>query len=142
MKRLKILIALLLVGLLTMAGVYFFIYNKPHTNFEKASPAFTMEAAELYQEFTSNQVTAEEQYNGKVIQLSGTLDSVEKSADLHIAVFAFEDGLFGKEGIRCTLLENHVEQATALMDTSITLKGFLTGYSGSDVILEHCSVIQ
>jgi hypothetical protein len=67
---------------------------------------------------------------------------VETPDSLTIVVFALGEGMFGDEGIRLTMLDNHSQAAIALLkDASATLKGYCTGYNGTDVILEKCSIV-
>ncbi len=140
---LKIMIALLLLGIIAAIIVYFFVYNKPHPDFEKAKPEFTINASGLYQAFRTDPDAAAQKFNGKVIQLQGALDNIETGNDMVILTFTFEDGVFGPEGIRCTLLPQFHEAAMELVPGEIVdIKGFCTGFTGSDVILEKCSLIE
>lgn len=136
----KFLIAAAIVFLAAGILVYFFVYNKPHKDYERASPDFVLTAEELYQAFISDRSEAESLYNGKVLQITGQVDEVEQIDDLVIVMFAFSEGFFGKEGVRCTMLENHHEEALNLQPgDDVLIKGFCAGFSDSDVILEHCS---
>ena len=47
----KIIIALFIIGIIAAGLGYKFIYNKPHRDFEKAKPDFTLEAKALYYNF-------------------------------------------------------------------------------------------
>jgi hypothetical protein len=141
MNILKIVLAICIVAVIGALAGYHFVYNKPHTNYEEASPAFTLQAQDFYQAFTEDREQAEETYNGKVIEFTGTLDILEDNQDFHTAVFVFDDGLFGPEGIRCTMLDNHTENLAGRTGEIVQIKGFCSGFSGSDVIMEHCSVI-
>jgi primosomal replication protein N len=127
------------------AGIlgYFFVYNKPHTDFEKKAPDFTLSAEELYNQFLSDRNAAEIQYNGKVVQIEGVLAQVESNDSLAVIVFVFNQGIFGDEGIRCTLLPGFIADAATLSPgNTLTVKGFLSGYNETDVIMEHCSIIK
>ncbi len=139
----KVLLTLATLGIIAATAVYFFVYNKPHTNFERAKPDFTISAENLYKAFIYDHVAAEKEYNARVIQITGILNDLEFTDDRVFAIFAFGDGMFGPEGIRCTLLDNH---NSALSDGDIgkdvTIKGFCSGFTGTDVILEHCSVLK
>jgi hypothetical protein len=58
-------------------------------------------------------------------------------------VFVFEQGDFGDEGIRCTMLPKYNFEAGKLQpDVEIKVKGYCTGYNETDVILEKCSIIN
>lgn len=140
-KWLKIVAILAIMGILGAAAGYYFVYNKPHANYEKMEADFSLKASDLFNEFKANKAAAEPKYNGKVVEIVGTLAKVEEADSLMIAVFVFDQGMFGDEGIRCTMLPNHVQ---GLKNTQaggeIKLKGYLTGYNDTDVILEKCSI--
>jgi hypothetical protein len=60
-----------------------------------------------------------------------------------VGVFIFDEGMFGEEGVRCTMLDSQNEK----MDkdhagTEVRVKGYVTGYNDTDVILEKCSIIN
>ena len=62
---------------------------------------------------------------------------------LVIVVFEFSQGMFGPEGIRCTLLPEHNLDANGWKaGGEMLVKGFCTGYNDTDVILEKCILIK
>lgn len=146
MKRktiIKIFAGLFLLGIISAGLVYKFVINKPHQDYEKARPAFILSAADLFDSFRDDRLNAEEKYNGQVVMLFGKLDKVENDGSLVTGIFVFNQGMFGDEGIRCAMLPNHSEGLANLSQgTEIRLKGYLTGYNETDVILENCSIIQ
>ena len=138
-KLLKIAGVLAILGILAAAYVWFFVYNKPHRDYEKAKPEAMLAAADCYTSFTSNGNSL----TGQVLQLQGILSYVEEQDSMVIVVFVFNEGMFGDEGIRCTMLPDHHEAALALNpEDKIDIKGLCTGYNGTDVILEHCSIVN
>jgi len=139
-KAIKITGALFLIAVLAATYVWFFIYNEPHRNFEKAKPVIVESARQTYQNFKANPRAAEA---GKVIEIYGLPAGVEHSDSLAVVVFAFQKGMFGNEGVRCTLLPNYRKEALkmSIRDT-VYIKGFCSGYNGTDVILEDCSIIH
>ncbi|MBN1337903.1 MAG: hypothetical protein JXA03_01190 [Bacteroidales bacterium] len=140
-KWIKIIAILFFVGAIGAVLGYEFIYNKPHRDFEKAEADFKLSGPELFSAFVNNRSEAEARYNGKVIEISGTLSKVERPDSLTIAVFAFQDGMFGEEGIRCTMLDNHAEKTALLTGREVRIKGFCSGYNETDVIMEKCSIV-
>jgi hypothetical protein len=146
MKRkniLKAAIVLFVIGIISAGMVYKFVINKPHTNFEKARPAYIVSASDLFDSYRSDRVTAEKKYNGQVVLLSGKINRIETSDDLVTGVFIFDQGMFGEEGVRCTMLPNHSSGLKSIPEGSdVQLKGYLTGYNDTDVILEQCSIIR
>ena len=139
-KVIKITGVLFLVAVLAAAYVLFFVYNKPHRNFEKAKPVIVESARQSYQNFKANPRAAEA---GKVIEIYGRPTGIEHSDSLVVVVFAFQKGMFGSEGVRCTLLPDFRKEALKLsIRDTLYLKGFCSGYNGTDVILEDCSIIH
>ncbi len=141
MKKLRIFILFgFASGVLALLLVYFFVYNKPHRDYERARPDLHIAAEDLYRAFVDDERIAESKFIGKVIEISGMVNTVEEAGDLVIVSFVFEDGFFGGEGVRCTILENHHQNALQLTPGhEVVIKGYCTGFTGSDVIMEHCS---
>jgi hypothetical protein len=102
-----------------------------------------LDAGAFYKEFKTNKENAAKLFNGKVIEITGRLSRVESVDTLTIAIFAFKQGMFGSEGIRCTMLKKYSEDAKKLKpDGFIQIKGYCDGLlNETDVILEHCSLI-
>jgi hypothetical protein len=139
----KVILSLIIIGIVGMVLVYIFIYNKSHPDFEKMKPEYTLAATDFYNSFITNRAESEKKYNGKVLAVSGTMTRVESTDSLVIAVFVLNQGMFGDEGIRCTMLPTFCEQARNLKPgAACTLKGYCTGFNDSDVILEQCSFIK
>ena len=139
----KIILGVLFLGIGAIAWVYVFVYNKSHPDYENMKPDYTLAASVLYDSFKANTAGSSMKYNGKVLVVSGTLTNVESNDSVVIAVFVFNQGLFGSEGIRCTMLPKFNEEAKRLRRNNVyTLKGYCAGYNDPDVILEQCSVIK
>jgi len=138
----KLFLGLMLLGIISILLSYFFIYNKPQPNYEKADAQYTMPARDLFREFVQNKAQADSLYTGKVVLIEGKLSRIEKVDSLVLAVFVFGSGMFGEEGVRCTMLPNFKE-TLILYDTTtpIKIKGYCTGFN-DDVILEHCSIVE
>jgi len=131
-----------IVGIIAIAYMWFFVYNKPHKNIEKANPDYIISAGECYNHYASGKNTESNNYTGKVLQISGMPTSIESNDTTVVVVFAFETGMFGDEGIRCTMLQSYNDKALELtLPNSIIIKGFCSGYNETDVILEQCSII-
>jgi hypothetical protein len=138
----KLLLAAFVVGIIGIGLIYVFIYNKPHPNYEKMVPQFRLTAQELFQSYKTNKPFAEKRYNGQLIEVNGKLGHMESHDSITIAVFIFGQGLFGDEGVRCTMLPKFNEDAKKLIpEGNIKIKGYCTGYNDTDVILEQCSIL-
>ena len=139
----KITLSLLVLGFITGIVVAYFLYNKPHPNYEKMDAAYTIAAADLYKDCTANKNQAGTKYNGKVVAVTGKLSKVEVKDSLTTCDFVFEQGMFGDQGVRCTMLPDNSDLAKKLQpDGEVRLKGYCTGFNETDVILEKCSIIK
>ncbi len=139
----KIILALLVIGLIGGLLVFHFLYNKPHPDFEKMDADYTLAAADLYKSFTTDKTTAGTKYNGKVIAIKGKLSKVETTDSLTVCVLVFNQGMFGDEGLRCTMLQKYAGHAGKLTaGQEISLKGYCTGFNDTDVILDKCSIVK
>jgi hypothetical protein len=143
MKKLwKILLVMLLLGVAGGIAGYVFVYNKPHPDFLTAKAVYSLTAEELFASFLDDTEKAAALYNGKVVQLKGSLSDIEFAQDRMILVFVLEKGMFGDEGIRIAMLPGQEEAVQSLaIGADITLKGYVTGYNDTDVLLEHGSVV-
>jgi hypothetical protein len=141
-KLLKIIGILAVVGILAAAYVWFFVYNKPHRDYEKASADYELDAGECYQQFVNGTPESNE-YVGKVLKIYGKPSGVENNDSIVIVTFVFSEGMFGDEGIRCTMLPKYNDKALALnLSEGISIKGYCSGYNGTDVIMMHCSLVN
>ncbi len=132
---------ILLAGIILVFFVYRYI-NKPPANFENEEASVSIKAVELFNEYKSKADTANARYLGKVIEIQGYLTAIEKVDSMFIVVFAFDEGMFGAEGLRCTLLEKYHQQALDYTEgDEIALKGYCTGYNETDVIIEKCIIL-
>jgi len=138
----KILIGLALIGIIGAGLGYKYIYNKPHKNYEKAETDFIVSSQQLYSEYKISKNEAEQKYNGTVVEVSGILDKIETPGSMTIAVFVLEEGMFGDEGIRFTMLPKHSDNLLTYERKEIKLKGYCTGYNDTDIIFEKCSIIK
>jgi hypothetical protein len=142
-KWIKIIGGLIAIGLIAAVLLYIFVYNKPHPKYEKLKPEYVLEAQQLYTSFSENSVLANQKYTGKMIQINGEMNYYETIDTLIIAVFVFEEGLFGDQGIRCSMLPKFNEEIINLgAGSKLKLKGLCTGYNDTDVIFEHCSLVE
>ena len=102
-----------------------------------------VEAEELFYKYHQNRSSGDSLYTGMVVQVFGEIDKVESPDSSLIAIFVFEQGMFGDEGVRCVLLPAHHEKLKAYGPKDfIIIKGYCTGFNDTDVILEKSSIIE
>lgn len=130
--------AVLLVVIL--AGVGFYMYNKPHQNMKKASSDFQLEASALFTEFETNETTANEKYLDKIVQISGVVRESSTDDDGQVSVTL--DAGSSMFGVICKMdgLTKH-KQTDFQPGEQITLKGVCTGML-MDVVLVRCVEVQ
>jgi len=126
-----------LITVLLVGYVYFFQYNKSHPDYANQKPVFQINAEKLYSDFTNN--TDSKKYLGKVIQIEGIVSTIEKTDSSAVISINFEEGMFGEQGVRCTMISSDVLVKSG---AKITIKGVCTGYNDTDVVLEHCITIN
>lgn len=141
-KWMKTLLVLIGLGVAAAVAMYVFVYNKPHTDYARAKPEIVADARACFDEFVNNRSQAEQKYNGKIVQLSGEITRIEKNDTLMVLVFVFNEGVFGDEGVRCTMLPGFSATAEVQPGERVAVKGLLTGYNETDVIMENCSVVK
>ncbi len=144
MKKIwKIIIALAILGMLGAAYGWFFVYNKPHTDYSKEEPVAVLTAQEAFELFSNHNEIKTKDMLGKVIQISGEAKSVENSDSLTIVVFVFKEGDFGDEGVRCSMLPSEAEKLKSIsFPAQISIKGYCTGYNETDLLIEQCVVSE
>jgi hypothetical protein len=139
-KWIKIILALAVMGLLAAAYVWFFVYNKPHEDYAKAVPVASFDAAEAYRLFSTHDAKTAH-LPGQVIEITGEAQKLETGDTLSIIVFVFNEGMFGDEGIRCSLLPESAAKAQQMeFPASIKIKGFCSGYNETDLVMEQCTL--
>lgn len=140
---LRIIAILVLVGLLAAVLVYKFVYNKPHRDYSSATPDVTMTASALYDAYVTDKDLADSLYTGKVVQIDGNLSGIEDLDTLVVGTFIFNEGMFGDEGIRFSMLPADFEKLRAIEPgTALIVKGYCEGYNMADVLLGYSSIVE
>lgn len=142
-KWLIFLIVIVILGLLIGLYVFVFIYNKPHRNYETAKPDYILSSKNLFNSYKDDRLKAQKIYNGKVVQINGNPKKIEDRDSVVVAIFVFQQGDFGDEGIRCTMLPKFKSKIRQFKpDYFLTIKGYCTGYNGTDVVIDKCSLVE
>ena len=137
---LKIIIGIIIIGIVAASAVYVFVINKPKRDIENEKSMYSVTAGQIFKEYTTNATASNMLYLDKTGTIKGTITSIEHIDSLVIVVFTLSEGMFGEEGVRCTMLEKYNTEALALNTGIIVeIKGVCRGYNGSDIIFEKCS---
>ena len=127
-----------LIGVI-LAGIGFYVYNKPHQNIQRASSNFQIEAPNLFTEFETDEANANEKYLDKIVEVSGVV--IESSTDDKgkTSVTLDAGSMFG---VICQLDELSKHKRTDFpVGEKVTLKGVCTGML-MDVVLVRCVEVQ
>lgn len=125
--------ALLFIG----AGAFgYYQWNKPHQDLTEQAADFTLSSEELYQEFVRDEQQANQDYLGKVVEITGTVGNIkEEEGNRAIILLEVPGEMFG---INCAF---EADQSGSLSSVepgqSLTIRGKVDGFT-LDVILSRC----
>ena len=151
MKALKIIGIIVVICAIIGAVVGYFIYNKPHKNYEKAEADFTLTANELYDAFNDNAADAGEMYRDKVVQVTGTVDEISELQDSSTAlIFGADNAMMG--GINAKLSTDYFsddeyrqELKKVNSGDQVSVKCRCVGFDQdliSEVKLDNCYIVK
>ncbi len=132
MKTKKIILGLIIVGLISAIYVWFFVYNKAHTDYQKASAVYSGDAVTFYADAQGNLEEFNTKYLNKAVEITGTVKNIEGGS------YILEPYL------NCRLADNATFTPNA--GDAVQLKG---RYVGSDndllsdelvIILDNCEM--
>lgn len=124
----------LLISVLAGAGVAYYMYNKPVEGAGSMNTDFKIQSSELFAEFEKDETASNTKFLDKVIEVSGTVQSV-KTEEGKTSVVLDGGMMFG---IICELDPNADHKRTEFKEgESATFKGICTGML-MDVVLVRC----
>jgi hypothetical protein len=126
-------VKIFLLGFFTILILVFtYYFNKPGRNVANET-SISVDATELFKDFSSDETIANSKYLDKAIKVSGVVGEISKNQQGQtIVVLQTLDPLFG---VACTLKKNNISQLET--GTKISLKGICSGFT-SDVVLRDC----
>ncbi|PZF70795.1 OB-fold protein [Taibaiella soli] len=132
MKKKNILLVLLgIVVIVIIVGVR--MWNKPHPKAEDAK-GIPVTAVALFKDYSTDENAANTKYLNKVLEVNGTVASIDTNQEGGIAVILASDDIMS--GVMCTMRDKN---QTVAKGNTVTLKGFCSGFV-SDVKLTDCVV--
>jgi hypothetical protein len=129
-----------LVIIMVAGAVYgYLLYNKPHRNVLKAKTDYTISTSELLKEFGSNSTLASEKYIGKILMVTGKVESINVTPMNSTIQLSADGGFFG---VNCSFNSNGATDLLKIkIGDEIQIKGLCNGYI-DDVILNNCFLIN
>lgn len=141
MKR--ILILLLVIGLIALAWYGYRMYTGKVKSLTEIKTDASVTATGLIAAFEKDSASANKQYLGKIIAVTGNVKSVETESNGATIALGTEGSM---SSVRCSMDTTYAQQAASIQQGStITIKGACTGFMseellGSDVILNRCII--
>jgi hypothetical protein len=126
-RRLKILIAIVFVVIVSFFSLRYYAYNAGKRDIQSEKTAFVVSSKEILAEFTSNTTASNKKYLEKPVAISGIITSVN-----------------GKEvildnSVNCSLI---IATNSIKIDQKVTIKGRVVGYDEllGEVRLDQCNL--
>nr|MBS0036640.1 hypothetical protein [Saprospiraceae bacterium] len=140
MKTKYLLIIFLVSLILLVSYLYLFVYNTPHADIREATPDYSVVAMDLYEEFTTDEVVANQRYLGKIIRVRGRVLEVERREGNPSAIKLDVGHILG--AVVCELDEVYPRKTEELQRGDlVTVQGVCIGFQ-EDVILKRCGVVE
>lgn len=137
-KFLKIILYLFIIGLVIGFCVYLYVFHKPHRNLANEDAAFTVQATELLNEFSTNDSISNKKYGDKAIAVKGIIVDIKKTNEVSV-VLADE-----MTGVSCNFEAEYYTENKENLDKlkigdEVTIKGKCDGYDPiMGVVLTRC----
>lgn len=133
MKKVILFILLLVIA----GGIYgFYLFNKKTPDLSDVNPDYTLAAEELYSSFSTDEKSALEKYEGKVLQIEGKIMTVSQTDSISNIVLDGEEALFGTVNCSLKQLKDNLQKQEV-----VTVKGRCQGFLNS-VILNNCVIVN
>lgn len=102
------------------------------------SPSYTLAATELSRDYNANEVAADNKYKGKVVVVSGTIQSIGK--DITDSAYIVIGGSGFLDGVQCMFTKSGESAVAQLSKGSrVSVKGEVNGKMGN-VLLRNCTL--
>lgn len=116
--------------------------NSSGSNEAKTAPAeqaIAVTSTKLYADYKANELSADNTYKGKLVEVSGTVDNIGKDI-LNSPYISLKTGdIIGS--VQCMLDDSAVAEASAMAEgTKVTMQGRVSGLMGN-VIVKECVLV-
>jgi len=103
-----------------------------------ATPDYVLSANALFNEYDKNSVAADAKYEGKIVKVSGTIQSIGK--DIIDTAYLVIGGSGFLDGVQCMLPRGQEGLVASVSKGQyVTLKGKVSGQIMGNVIVNNCS---
>jgi len=153
MKKGKLIVKLLLVGLVIGGGGFAYVWFMPHRDVQKSAIDITISADDLVNEYLNDAEKSNNKYlqtegDSKILAVTGIVNAIEEDMN-HQKVIYLNSPTEAK--VSCTFMEatNHSTDKVKAGD-KVTIKGVIRAGASydedlemyEDVIMEKCDIIN
>lgn len=119
-----------------------------HKNVDQSKPAFTLSPNELQGAFVKDEAAAKTTYEGKVVQVNGTISSIASPTDTNVVVLLTIEG-DAASNVSCQMDPAFNSRMNGIAAGSvISVKGICNGskkddlFGSHDVLLNRCVIVN
>ncbi|MBK9731412.1 MAG: hypothetical protein IPO83_09000 [Chitinophagaceae bacterium] len=135
MKKFIILATLIIWILLGIFGWYY--VNRPTGTLESTTPDYSLTSPAFFAQFNNNEEAANQQYLGKVIEVSGTVQDITVEENGRLSITLNGDEMFG---VSCKMNADSEKLVQKInKGDGIVVKGRCSGKL-MDIVLVNCSL--
>ena len=137
-RKYLILVIIGLIAILFVVLALKWVYKPAKSNVASEKAVAQITAFDLVSAFTADEQKANADYLGKVVVVSGPIESiVEDSTTVSVTLKSPED----IAGVICSFNKNSIDQSVLTNGQQIKVKGKCDGYL-LDVVLTKCSLVK
>ena len=138
----KKIIILSLILMISAVGISLYVYFKPSKDLAKVKPEIVISAKIFIENYASDETSGNEKYVGKIIEVSGSIFSIQ-SNERGISTIFLEDDFFG---ISCALDSAYSVSVKNILDSSkegspIIIKGKCNGIL-TNIQMSSCVLVK
>ncbi len=137
-KSVKTAMIAVIFLVLAGTGVGLYLYNKQDKNLQKEKPDFILTSIELQKAFEENEAASIEKYVNKIIDVTGTIESVT-AVEGNITNVVLKTGS-NLSSVICTL-SSVSDPSVLVAGNEVTIRGECSGYL-MDVLLNNCAILK
>jgi ribosomal protein S8 len=138
--KLYVKIALFAVMFIAVAAILaaLYLFSMKHSDIKKAKPDFEISATQLQKEFEYDETKASIKYINKVLEVNGTIASVEQKDNNSVNISLSTENHISSVICNCPAIS---DPSVFKPGDQITIRGICSGFL-MDVLLNNCAVIK
>lgn len=103
------------------------------------APSYTLSANQLYRDYKDNEVAADQKYKGRIVVVSGTIQSIGK--DILDQAYIVIGGEGFLDGVQCMFTKGEESSVARLSNGQrVAVKGEVSGKMVGNVLLKKCTL--